>query len=64
MHLQVVFQILYFDKDFLTRYHTEVNADPDAKATEWTEDDTRVVTFQTPLEAPAFVAKCVGEGQC
>lgn len=45
------------------RYHTEVNGDPDARASTWSEDDTRVVTFQTPVNAPAIVAKCVGEVQ-
>ncbi|XP_057874073.1 uncharacterized protein LOC131080018 isoform X2 [Cryptomeria japonica] len=57
---QAAFSFLFGDDRFFKKYHSEVNGDDDAEASNWSEDGTREVRYTTPLSASNFILKVAG----
>lgn len=59
MSLQEVFRAIWEDSSVWAGYHHKCDH-PDAVVSRW-QSDERKVTFSTPLKAPAFIKKLVGQ---
>ena len=58
---QDFFRLVYIDPAFLRRFHAEINQDPAAVIPAWNVTTrSRILTFRTPLSAPALITNLVG----
>lgn len=55
--------LIYLDKAFTYRFHSDVNEDNDITCSNWTTSNTRTVAFTVPSNAPALIQKFVGTGR-
>jgi hypothetical protein len=58
---QTVFNILFGNDEFTKRFHKKFNYDPDAEASDWNENNERVVKYVATTQAPRMIAKIAGK---
>ncbi|KAG6552437.1 hypothetical protein Mapa_005998 [Marchantia paleacea] len=57
---QAAFSFLFGDDRFVKRYHKEMNEDPYAEVSSWTDDGRRTVKFAAPINAPNVIKRVIG----